>query len=298
MHNSWAGSLSAALFSFRVAMTSTVSDHRNDDDTGSHQYSPAGNRIRIRRVDEVTGKEVAWADIVKGWQTEHGLITMSEDDYCEALGGVSRDARILLFCDPDEIPLIARRRSMIIQPAKKEGKGRKKVIDESAVKSYVLLRDLLVRTGKVAVVVWGIQEVKYMAEIRPWKGRLLLTPLEYAEYLREPGFPAPEAEVSDMELTLGEAVVAAMTEKFDHTAYKDDGQAAVSALVARKAELLRKARELAAAGKPVPVAEAVPEPAPAENAPAPSLEETLTAMLASFSKTTSVQAARGEKVSA
>jgi DNA end-binding protein Ku len=284
MRTSWSGNVSATLFSFGVGMASLVSDGK-DDKAGPHQYAPDGSRIKIRRVSEKDPEtEVPYSEIRKGWMTEHGLVTMSDDDYSEALGGIDRDARVKMFCDPSEVPLVAMRRPLIMQPAKKKGTGRKMVRDESAIRSYALLRDLLERTGKVAIVEWGVRESKHLAMIRPYttaRGKyLMLVPFEYAQYLAEADFDAPEAEFTETELALGGAIIDAMTDEFVHADYRDDARERVDALVAAKAELLRKANagEVAAASEATQVADEV------EDAPAQNLEDVLSAVLRQLGK--------------
>jgi hypothetical protein len=57
------------LVSIPVSLSLAAS--AKDSTVQMHQYSPTGNRIAQKRVDSVTGEEVAFADIRKG--VEHGL---------------------------------------------------------------------------------------------------------------------------------------------------------------------------------------------------------------------------------
>jgi DNA end-binding protein Ku len=45
-----------------------------------HQYSPAGNRIRYRRVDEVTGEEIANEEIRRGTEVDGVPVILDEAD--------------------------------------------------------------------------------------------------------------------------------------------------------------------------------------------------------------------------
>jgi DNA end-binding protein Ku len=56
-----------------------------ETETGLHQFSPAGNPIKLKRIDGVTGEEVAFGDIVKGKEIGDKAVLFSKAE----LDGVS-----------------------------------------------------------------------------------------------------------------------------------------------------------------------------------------------------------------
>jgi hypothetical protein len=78
MRAMWSGAVSFGLVSVPVKLYSATENH----DIRFHQVHGAdGGRIRYKRVCEVCGNEVEYADIVKGYETDDGeLITLDEAD--------------------------------------------------------------------------------------------------------------------------------------------------------------------------------------------------------------------------
>jgi DNA end-binding protein Ku len=50
----------------------------SEGETGLHQFSPAGNPIKLKRIDGVTGDEVAFGDIVKGKEIGDRVLLFSK----------------------------------------------------------------------------------------------------------------------------------------------------------------------------------------------------------------------------
>src|SRR5438105_12313743 len=69
----WTGVISFGLVSVPVGMYSATRDH----EVSFHQFERGtGDRIRYQRVNERTGKEVDYADIVKGAEVGDGRYVM------------------------------------------------------------------------------------------------------------------------------------------------------------------------------------------------------------------------------
>lgn len=220
--NVWNGTLGYGLLTFPVTLASAVS---KGGEIELHQYAPDGGRIKHRNVSATSGKEVAWPEIRKGCMAPDGtLVTLTDDDFAEAYGGLSRDAKILLFTSPDFIPDLARKDALHIRP----GKG-----GEHA---YCLIATALAETGKVAIVEFGIRERKRLAMIQERGGYLLLRQLEWAQDMAEPGFRLPEAEISPLELKFAVELIDVLTGEFEHAGYRDDSRERLAAIVAKRAQ--------------------------------------------------------------
>jgi DNA end-binding protein Ku len=112
----WTGVISFGLVSVPVALYSATREH----EVSFHQFQKGTkDRIRYQRVNERTGKEVDYADIVKGSEVGDGRYVMVEQGELEAVApGRSRSLDIHAFVSLDEIdPIYFRRRTISGRPA-------------------------------------------------------------------------------------------------------------------------------------------------------------------------------------
>ena len=84
----WKGEISFGLVSIPVSLTAT----EEKDELHFHLLnSKTKARVRYKRVDEETGKEVPWADIVKGYEYEKGnYIIVNENAFEKASPNYSK----------------------------------------------------------------------------------------------------------------------------------------------------------------------------------------------------------------
>jgi DNA end-binding protein Ku len=218
MRSSWKGTLGFGLLAIPVSLGNIISE---SNDTPFHQHAPDGSRIRLKRVAESTGKEVAYADIKKGYEAPDGtVIFLTSDDLDEAFGRVSREAEILLFTDAGNVPDLARSAPFFVQP----GKGGEK--------AYALLARALRKSGKIAIVRFGLRQRKRLGALRPsGDGYLLLEQLEWSEDIKVADFPAPAPEISETEEAMAATLIDSLTEDFDHSAVHDDSQVKLNELI-------------------------------------------------------------------
>jgi DNA end-binding protein Ku len=225
--NIWNGSISARMLSIPVTLASAVSEGGLE----LHQYAPDGGRVKYRRVSEASGQEVPYGEIRMGYAAPDGTVAyLTDDDFAEAYGEVSRNAQILMFTDPARVPDMARCRPFIIAPAKEKGRKAKEW-DRGSERAYALLAAALKSTGKVAIVVFGLRQRKRLAVISEQDGYLVLEQLEWHEDLAAPDFAAPSVALSNAELTAAGDLVADMSADFCHSDYADDSRARVEAMI-------------------------------------------------------------------
>src|SRR3954463_3125848 len=88
----WTGAITFGLVSVPVAMYSATSEH----EVSFHQFEKGtADRIRYRRVNERTGEEVDYDDIVKGADVGGGDYVMLDPDELDAVApGRSRSLDI------------------------------------------------------------------------------------------------------------------------------------------------------------------------------------------------------------
>ncbi|MEV6964646.1 Ku protein [Hamadaea sp. NPDC051192] len=169
----WTGVISFGLVSVPVELFSATKEH----EVSFHQFQRGTNdRIRYLRVNERTGEEVPYGDIVKGadvGEGEHVLIEKKELD--EIAPGRSKILDIHQFVDLDEIDPIFFQKTYYLGPGSDE-----------TIKTYALLRDAMAETNRAAIATLVMRSKEYLAAIRVDKDLLVLETMYFADEVRAP----------------------------------------------------------------------------------------------------------------
>jgi len=221
----WKGSLNFGLVNVPVGVYPATQDktiHFNQFEAGT------SDRIRYRKVNERTGKEVDNGDIVRGVDLGGGEYVILSDEELEAAEPEkSRLIDITDFVDLHDIDPVYFRAAYYLAP---EG--------EAAEKAYALLREVMGATGKVAIGTVVMRNKQYPVAIRPADDVLMLETMYFADEIRSPKkeLPAmPDAvELSDRELSMAQLLLESMTNEWDPTKYHDTHREKVQALIEEK----------------------------------------------------------------
>jgi DNA end-binding protein Ku len=168
----WSGVLSFGLVAIPVELYSATEAHR----PVFHQFEEGtADRIRYQRVNERTGDEVGYADVVKGADIGGGNYVMLDQDELDSVApGRSRSLDIHTFVDLDEIDAIYFDKTYFLGPGKE------------AAKPYALLRDAMEHSGKAAIASFVMRGKEYLAAVRADGGLLALETLFFADEVRDP----------------------------------------------------------------------------------------------------------------
>ncbi|MDZ4343335.1 MAG: Ku protein, partial [Candidatus Binatia bacterium] len=168
----WKGIISFGLVNIPVVLYSAESTDEMDFDLlDRRDFSP----VRYRRVNAKTGREVAWNDIVKGYQYEQGqYVALTEKDFQNANVEATQSIDITDFVDATEISPIYFEKPYYLAPLK------------SGQRAYELLRQVLARTQKVAIAKIVIRTRQHLAALLPQGPRLVLVLLRFSPELRDP----------------------------------------------------------------------------------------------------------------
>jgi DNA end-binding protein Ku len=211
MRSIWSGSISFGLVNIPVKLGSAVeSGHSlNFDMLSKKDMAP----IRYARIDTKTGKEVAWKDIVKGYEYAKGkYVLVSDEDFAKASPEKSKSIDIIQFVKEEEIDPIFYEKPYYITP------------DKGAEKSYHLLLKALEESGTVGIAEFMLRNRMHICAIKPYKGVLLIDQLRYQDEIREiPEVPAAKAEkISSKEVQLAVKLIDQLTEKFKPESFNDN----------------------------------------------------------------------------
>lgn len=224
----WSGVLSFGLVSIPVALYSATEPHR----PAFHQFEEGtADRIRYQRVNERTGDEVEYGDIVKGANVGGGNYVLLEQEELDSVApGRSRSLDIHIFVDLDEIDAIYFDKTYFLGPG-----------GEEATKPYALLRDVLEDSGKAAIASFVMRGKEYLASVRADGGLLALETLFFADEVRD-----PRAEIDDLpgrvrlsteEKRMARQLVESMTGPWQPSDYRDTYTDRVNELIeAKKSE--------------------------------------------------------------
>jgi DNA end-binding protein Ku len=221
----WSGSLSFGLVSVPVELFSATEDktiHFNQFQQGT------SDRIRNKRVNERTGDEVPYEEIVKGYDLGGGEYVIVTSEELEALEpGRTRNIEITDFVDLDEVDPVYYQKSYYLAP-----KG------EQATRAYGLLRRAMEESNKSAVATLVMRGKQYLVTVRPEPRALVLQTMYFADEVRDPlkevpGIPADE-EFTDRELKTAEMLVESMASAWEPELYHDTYRQRVEELVERK----------------------------------------------------------------
>ncbi|GAA4545806.1 non-homologous end joining protein Ku [Amycolatopsis samaneae] len=222
----WRGALSFGLVTVPVQLFSAIEDHS----VRFRQFERGtSDRIRYRRVNERTGKEVAYEDIVKGYETGDGeYVLVERQELDEIAPGRSKTIDVEAFVDLGEVEPMMFDRTYWLGPGKEESD-----------RAYVLLRDALTRSGKAGVAKFVMRGREYLALVRAGPGDiLLLDTLHFAADLRDPAEDLPRlpgaVKTRAKELDMAVGLIDAMSEDWRPEEYRDTYTERVRGLVEAK----------------------------------------------------------------
>ncbi len=222
----WSGTLSFGLVSVPVELYSATADrtiHFNQFEAGT------SDRIHNKRINERTGDEVDYADIVKGYDLGGGDYVILTPEELEAVEpGRSRTIEVLDFVDSDQIDPLYYRKAYYLVP-----KG------EAAARAYVLLRRAMLESRRVGIAMFVMRAKQYLVAIRPEEEVLGLETMFFADEIVDPrqeiaGLPVPAAEFKSRELEAAKLLIDSMVTDWDPEAYRDTYREAVETLVEQK----------------------------------------------------------------
>ena len=223
----WKGAISFGLVTIPVNVyTATRRDELRFRQLDRRDHNP----IREKRVNEETGEEVSWDDVVKGFEYEEGsFVVLEQDDFTKANVKATETIDIVQAVPEDAIPAEYFERPLYVVPQKQ---GRK---------PYHILRETLRRSGRVGVATVVMRGRQHLAALIADDRIITLELLRYAHEIKaieelEADELLEGPEVSDKEVELGEQLVAALDEPWEPEQFRDQYRDDLLELIEQKAK--------------------------------------------------------------
>jgi DNA end-binding protein Ku len=219
----WSGAIGFGLVNIPVKLFSAT--QQSDLDLDMLDKKDHSN-IRFKRVNEKTGKEVAWENIVRGYNLDGQYVILSDEDFKKASPEKTKIIEIAEFVDEDKIDSIYFETPYYLEPQK------------AGVKAYGLLRDALTKTGKTGLAAFVLRTKESLGLIKPVDNLLILQKIRYEQEIRKPeGLEIPDSESKPAELKMAIALIEQLsTTKFDISKYKDTYSDELMKLIEAKAK--------------------------------------------------------------
>ena len=159
--------------------------------------------IRYARINSDTGKEVPWGNIIKGYKYNDEYVPVTEEDFEKVSPKKSKLIEIEEFMDGDAIDTTFYETPYYLEPSK------------GGEKAYVLLREALKQSGKIALGEFVMRSKENLCILKPQDDVILLLKIRYAEEIRpytELNIPK-DIVIKPAELKMAQALIAQLTPK-------------------------------------------------------------------------------------
>lgn len=222
----WKGSISFGLVMIPVSMFSAEARETQLD--LDMLDSRDGERVRFKRVNEKTGRDVPWKSIAKGYLHNDRYIILTDADFKRAADTIVRGIEIQEFIPADSVSPLYYQRPYYLAP----GKGGEK--------AYALLREALVKTKQIGLAKAVIHTREHLAALTVVDNVLTLLLLRFAEEVRSPAEveikPPAKSGVSSRELSMALELIKGMSGEWKPEKYQDDYRDALKRFIEEKAQ--------------------------------------------------------------
>ena len=225
MRSIWKGAISFGLVTIPIRVF-TATEEKNISFRQVH--SSDGGRIKYKRICEIDGEEVPFPEIAKGYELPDGeVLVLQAEDLADLPLPSSKAVDVLEFVPFGQIDPTALSKAYYLGPDSKV-----------AEKPYVLLREALKRSDRVAVVKVALRNREALAFVRAVEDTLVMHTMLWPDEVRDAGEVAPSenVSVSAQEVSMAESFIDTLTADFDAERYKDVYREALEQVIEAKLE--------------------------------------------------------------
>ena len=204
----WTGAIGFGLVNIPVKLYSATESSSLDLDMLDKKDH---SNIKFQRINEKTGKEVKWENIVKGYKIENKYVVLDDKDFEKANAVKTKLIEIAEFVDAGEINSAYYETPYYLAP------------DKSGVRPYALLREALIKTNKVGIATFVMRNKEALAVLRGEDDVIILNRIRFHQEIRNtaPLELPKKADIKPAELKMAVTLVEQLSGKFNIEKYKD-----------------------------------------------------------------------------
>lgn len=204
----WTGAIGFGLVNIPVKLYSATESGSLDLDMLDKKDMA---HIKFKRVNENTGKEVEWGNIVKGYKVGNNYVVLEDKDFEAASAKKTKVIEISDFVKEEEISSLYYETPYYLEP------------DKFGTRPYKLLLEALKKTKKVGVATFVMRSKESLAILKPDNEVIVLNKIRFAQEIRNPEeltLPV-NTDVKPAELKMAISLIDQLTDKFDISKYRD-----------------------------------------------------------------------------
>ena len=221
---SWRGMISFGLVNVPVNLYTAVKPELHEMNyLRKNDLCP----ISYRKVCRLTGEEVPFKDIVRGYEYRDGdFVVLDDEDFQKADVKKTSTIDVAVFVDEKDVDPKYMEKPYYLEPEKK------------AHKPYALFRDAMARSQKVGIGIFVLRDREHLVMLKAESKVILLIMLRYAASLRDPkelDLPA-KADVPKNQMDLALDLIKKFEGPFEPETFKDTYAARLRSIIAAKAK--------------------------------------------------------------
>nr|WP_121272166.1 Ku protein [Pedobacter schmidteae] len=223
MRSIWKGSINFGLVNIPIKLYAGVQNSTLDLDMLDERDHA---RIKFKRINEDSQKEVPYDHIVKGYFLKDRYIVLDEHDFEEAAPEKNKMIELENFVELKTIDPIYFETSYYIEPEKQ------------GVKAYTLLLKALVKSKTAGVARFVLRNTENLCVIHPRDGILIVTKIRFHEEIRstEGIKKVTNVAITKKEMEVGLALIKQYSSAFDISQFKDEYSAQLLKIIKAKAK--------------------------------------------------------------
>ena len=217
----WTGAIGFGLVNIPVKLYSAIEESNLDLDMLDKKDQA---NIKFKRINENTGKEVAWNNIVRAFNMDGKNIVLHDSDFEQAMPEKTKVIGIDSFVDEKEVEPMLYEMPYFLEP-EKQGK-----------RAYALLCMALNKSKKAGLGSFVLRNKEHLSLIKPSGNLLVLHRLRYKQEIKEAkDLDIPSSTPKPGELKMALSLIDQLSTKFNVANYKDVYAAKLMKLIKAKA---------------------------------------------------------------
>lgn len=205
----WTGAIGFGLVNIPIKIYSATQTSSLDFDMLDRKDHA---NIKYKRVNENSGKEVTWDNIVKGYLLKDKYVVLEDADFEDAMPEKNKMINLQSFVKLQDIDSVYFDTPYYLEPQK------------SGEKAYLLLLKALEKSKMAGLGTFVMRSVENLAIIKPYNNILLLNKLRFEEEIRDTEeLKTPKSvKISKAEMDMALQLIKMNSQDFDISAFKNE----------------------------------------------------------------------------